>query len=181
MRLPSLSLVIGGASSGKSAFAERLVHAAGLTKTYLATAQAFDDEMRRKIALHQARRSGQGWRVIEAPIKAAPVLAAMGREEIALVDCATLWLTNVMLAEMDWDKQATGLIGAMTESAAPVIVVTNEVGQGIVPETRLGRRFLTAQGLLNQRLAAEADLVVQIIAGLPQVLKGTLPEGEPRW
>ncbi|WP_375550690.1 bifunctional adenosylcobinamide kinase/adenosylcobinamide-phosphate guanylyltransferase [Rhodophyticola porphyridii] len=180
MRLPSLSLVIGGASSGKSAFAERLVHAAGLAKVYLATAQAFDDEMRSKIALHQARRAGQGWRVIEAPIEAAPALAAMGREDIALVDCATLWLTNIMLAEMDWDQQATGLIGAMTGTAAPVIVVTNEVGQGIVPETRLGRRFLTAQGLLNQRLAAKADLVVQITAGLPQVLKGALPEGVPR-
>ena len=181
MRLPSLSLVIGGTASGKSAFAEGLVHQSGLAKVYLATAEALDAEMQIKIDSHREARAGQGWRTVEAPRDPAPPLAQLEAEEVALFDCATLWLTNVMLDGRDWEDEADQLIEVMTLTVAPVVVVTNEVGQSIVPDTKLGRQFQRAQGVLNQRLAAEADLVVLVTAGLPTVLKNTLPQGGTPW
>ncbi len=172
MRLHSLSLVIGGAASGKSAYAEHLVAEGGAAKVYIATAEAHDAEMAAKIAAHKAARAGQGWRTVEAPHDPAAVIAKLAPSEVALLDCATLWLTNVLLDGRKWDLEAETLIEVMTEAEAPVVVVSNEVGQGIVPETALGRDFCNAQGVLNQRLAAAAGLVVQVTAGLPVVLKG---------
>ncbi|QBX99625.1 bifunctional adenosylcobinamide kinase/adenosylcobinamide-phosphate guanylyltransferase [Rhodophyticola sp. CCM32] len=181
MPLPSLSLVIGGASSGKSAFAERLVRHSDLAKVYLATAQAFDADMQARIEAHRKARAGQGWRTVEAPLEVAPALATLETEEIALVDCATLWLSNVMLAGLDWADQADQLIEVMLQTEAPVVVVSNEVGQGIVPDTRLGRDFRDAQGRMNQHMAAKAGLVVQVTVGLPHVLKGALPGLDTPW
>jgi len=169
--LPRLTLVIGGASSGKSAEAERLVVASGLLRTYVATAQVFDDEMRAKIAAHRDMR-GAGWTTIEEPLDLAPTLAAATAGEVILIDCATLWLTNHILADNDVDAAADTLLAALRKCAAPVVIVSNEVGAGIVPENALARRFRTGQGRLNQRLAAQADRVVTVIAGLPLVLKG---------
>lgn len=143
---------------------------------YIATAQAYDDEMRTKIAAHRARR-GAGWTTMEAPLDLAAPLASATPDQIVLLDCATLWLTNQMLAERDLVLERTRLIDALSTCAAPVIVVSNEVGSGIVPDNALSRQFQGAQGQLNQALAAHADLVVQVIAGLPNVLKGQLPEG----
>lgn len=171
--LPPLAMVIGGARSGKSRFAERLVTGTGRSRVYVATAEAWDDEMRARIALHRAGRDG--WRTVEAPRDVAGVLGGAVPGEAVLVDCATLWLTNVMLGGGDVAAEVDGLMAALAGCAAPVVVVTNEVGLSIVPETALARAFRDAQGALNQRLAAEAGLAVAVWAGLPLVLKGRLP------
>lgn len=172
--LPPLSLVIGGARSGKSALAERLVTATGRPRRYIATAEAWDDEMRARIAQHRADR-GAGWITAEAPLDLCAALAAAAPGEAVLVDCATLWLTNHLLAEHDLEAEATSLLTALAACPAPVVMVSNEVGWSIVPENALARRFRDAQGRLNQRLATQAGLVVAVMAGLPLVLKGTLP------
>jgi len=174
--LPALTLVLGAAASGKSAFAERLLAASGRRLTYIATAQAFDEEMRVKIAAHRARR-GSGWTTVEAPFDLCEPLAEAEPEGAVLIDCATLWLTNHLIAEHDLVTEESRLLHAIRDAAAPVVVVSNEVGAGIVPENALARRFRAAQGRLNQSLAARADLVVTVIAGLPLVLKGELPGG----
>lgn len=174
MPLPPLALVLGGTASGKSGFAEGLCFQDGRPKVYIATAQAFDDEMREKIARHKIQR-GPDWHTIEAVVDVASALLACTEEQVVLLDCATLWLTNVVLAEQDVCAAEDALLAALAACVAPVIVVSNEVGQGIVPESKLGRAFRNHQGRLNQKLAAQAGLVVHVIAGLPQVLKGQLP------
>ncbi len=137
----------------------------------MATAQAFDDEMRAKISDHRAQR-GPDWVTIEAPLDVASALISRGHDEVVLLDCATLWLSNVLLAEQDEKAAASGLLAAFAATPAQIVVVSNEVGHGIVPDNALARQFRNAQGQLNQKLAAEAELVVHVIAGLPQVLKG---------
>lgn len=171
---PRLSLVIGGARSGKSRLAEALVRAAGLPLTYIATAEAWDAEMADRIARHRDDR-GPGWVTLEAPRDLAGALA--GARGAVLVDCATLWLTNVMLAGGDLAGETGALLAALAAHPGPVVVVSNEVGWGIVPDNALARAFRDAQGRLNQQLAAAADLAVGVMAGLPMVLKGRLPEG----
>ena len=171
--LPPLTLVLGGAASGKSAWAERLIQAEVARPVYIATAQAFDAEMQAKIARHKVAR-GPDWITIEAPLDLAGALG--WHDDIpALVDCATLWLSNHLLADTDLDTLISPLLDALAARRAPVVIVSNEVGQGIVPDSALGRTFREAQGRLNIALAAESALVVQVIAGLPNVLKGTLP------
>lgn len=173
--MPALSFVTGGARSGKSRLAERLVQQAGAgLPTYIATAQAFDDEMADRIERHRAER-GPGWRTVEAPLDLAGALQAA--EGAVLVDCATLWLSNHLLAGHDLQRESNALLAALACTAVPVVVVSNEVGWGIVPENPLARRFRDAQGWLNQRLAAQAGLAVAVISGLPVVLKGSLPAG----
>jgi len=173
-----LTLVLGGAASGKSAFAERLVLAhRGATPVYIATAQAFDAEMTDKIAQHRRQR-GANWRTLEHPLDAAAALGSLGADAAVLLDCATLWLSNQMLADADLAAETDRLLAALASCAAPVVVVSNEVGQGIVPDNALARRFRNAQGRLNQRLAAAAGQVVLLVAGLPMVLKGELPGGD---
>ena len=171
---PRLSVVLGGARSGKSRAAEALVRAANLPKTYIATAQAWDDEMRARIDAHKPDR-GDDWYTIESP-RDLPAALASALPGIVLIDCATLWLTNVILAEADLGAETDALLSALRSSANPVVIVTNEVGWSIVPENALARRFRDDQGRLNQRLAAEADLVLAVIAGLPLVLKGQMPQ-----
>ncbi|MEB8387138.1 bifunctional adenosylcobinamide kinase/adenosylcobinamide-phosphate guanylyltransferase [Rhodobacteraceae bacterium KMM 6894] len=172
--LPKLTLVLGGAASGKSAWAEGLVTGTGLDRVYIATAQAFDAEMRVKIDAHRVAR-GPGWRTIEAPLDLTTALADVSAGQAVLLDCATLWLSNHVLAENDLSAKSAALIKALCACPAPVVVVSNEVGHSVVPDNALARLFQGAQGRLNQRLAAEAGLVVQVIAGLPQVLKGAIP------
>lgn len=175
MTLPPLTLVIGGAASGKSAHAEELVRAQPGQRVYIASAQAFDDEMRAKIAAHRATRAGDGWRTVEVPYDVASAVEALHEGEVALFDCATFWLSNLMLAERDWQGEADRLLAALATCRAPVVVVSNETGQGIVPENKLARAFRQAQGELNQRLAAAAGLVIAVMAGLPMVLKSERP------
>ncbi|MEQ9259545.1 MAG: bifunctional adenosylcobinamide kinase/adenosylcobinamide-phosphate guanylyltransferase [Roseovarius sp.] len=176
--LRGTSLVLGGAASGKSAFAESLVSRTGRPLVYLATAEAHDDEMREKVARHQRLR-GQGWRTIEEPLDVGRTLAAISGDSAVLLDCATMWLSNVMLAEMDLEEAEAGLMAGLALCAAPVVIVSNEVGLSVVPENALARRFREAQGRLNQKLAAKAGLVVNVIAGLPQVLKGEIEGALP--
>lgn len=147
-----------------------------LPRRYIATAQAWDDEMRDRIALHRAQRGG-GWITVESPLDVSVALSGALASEIVLVDCATLWLSNHLLAEADLAAQTDLLLRAIAACPAPVIVVSNEVGWSIVPENALARAFRDAQGRLNQHMAAQADLVVAVMAGLPLVLKGTLPAG----
>jgi adenosylcobinamide kinase/adenosylcobinamide-phosphate guanylyltransferase len=172
--LPALTLVIGGARSGKSAFAEALLTATSRPRRYIATAEAWDDEMRDRIARHREDR-GADWITVEAPLDLAAALASATTTEVVLVDCATLWLTNHLLADHDLGHETAALVTALAHCAAPVVIVSNEVGWGIVPDNALARRFRDAQGRLNQRLATEAGLVVTVVAGLPLVLKGQLP------
>ncbi|SEK64686.1 bifunctional adenosylcobinamide kinase/adenosylcobinamide-phosphate guanylyltransferase [Roseovarius nanhaiticus] len=173
--LPPLSLVLGGAASGKSRWAEAQIRKTDARRLYIATAEAYDDEMRAKIASHQKARGADGWTTVEAPLNVTPALADAAPDQIVLLDCATLWLSNHMLADHDLAAEEEGLISALSGCAAPVVVVSNEVGLSVVPDNALARRFQRAQGDLNKRLAAEAGLVVQMIAGLPLVLKGALP------
>jgi adenosyl cobinamide kinase/adenosyl cobinamide phosphate guanylyltransferase len=130
--------------------------------------------MAARIKAHRARR-GAEWRTVEAPRDLAAALAACGRMPV-LVDCLTLWLSNLMLAEADIDAEVERLETALAAAAAPVVLVANEVGSGIVPDHPLGRRFRDLQGTLNQRLAAGADRVVLMVAGLPLAVKGAAKE-----
>jgi len=167
-----LTLVLGGARSGKSRYAESLITARAPPWIYLATAQAGDDEMVQRIAAHRARRNA-GWQTIEAPHDLAGALDAAGARAPLLVDCVTLWLSNRMLAEADVDAEVARLEDALARRIGAAVLVSNEVGYGIVPDNALARRFRDAQGRLNQRLAACADRVVLVVAGLPLVVKGS--------
>jgi adenosylcobinamide kinase / adenosylcobinamide-phosphate guanylyltransferase len=171
MRLPPVTLVLGGARSGKSRYAERLAEAAAPAGTYCATAQVGDAEMAQRIAAHRARR-GAFWRTVEAPLAIAPVIAGEpGLDRPLLIDCLTLWLSNLLLASWPIEEETAVLCNALQLTAGPVVLVANEVGMGLVPETPLGRQFRDAAGRLNQDVAAVADRVVFIAAGLPLVLK----------
>ena len=171
-----LTFVIGGARSGKSRYAEGLIAALPPPWeppwAYIATAEAGDEEMTARIAAHRARR-GVDWKTVEAPRDLAAALAACGTTPV-LVDCLTLWLSNLMISEADIDQEIQKLEKALTVAVAPIVVVANEVGFGIVPSFPLGRRFRDMQGILNQRIAARADRVVLMVAGLPVPIKGTL-------
>ena len=167
-----LTLVLGGARSGKSRHAESLIAASPPPWAYVATAEAGDEEMAARIAAHRARRSAD-WRIFEAPEELAEALLLCHGMPV-LVDCLTLWLSNLMLAQADIETETKRLEDALMAAVAPVVLVSNEVGAGIVPEHPLGRRFRDAQGILNQRIAARADRVVLMVAGLPLAVKGTL-------
>ncbi len=168
--LPPLTLVLGGARSGKSRYAEGLVEAAAAAGTYCATAAAGDAEMAARIAAHRARR-GPFWRTIEAPFDLAPAIAAARPDRPLLIDCLTLWLSNLLCAGRPPEPAVAALAASLREAAGPVVLVANEVGMGLVPETALGRRFRDAAGRLNQQMAALAQRVVFVAAGLPLVLK----------
>ena len=167
--LPHLTLVLGGARSGKSSHAEELVRRAPPPWTYIATAEALDDEMRRRIAMHRSGRGGD-WHTLEAPLALTETLASLDSGAV-LVDCLTLWLSNVLLAEHDIEAECERLLVALAAAPGPLVVVSNEVGLGIVPDTPLGRTFRDAQGRLNQQVAQLADRVVLLTAGIPLKLK----------
>lgn len=169
----NVTLILGGAASGKSAYAEQLCLSSGKSRVYWATAQIFDSEMRDKVSRHLEQR-GSGWTTVEEPETAARVLGVLEPGQICLMDCATMWLTNHLLADHDLQAAQDGLLAAVDQCRADLVIVSNETGLGIVPENALARRFREAQGRLNIALAARADTVVQVTAGLPLVLKGTL-------
>lgn len=170
-KLPKLTLVLGGARSGKSTYAEHLVMASPPPWIYCATGQAFDAEMTTRIAAHQARRNAN-WRTVDVPLELPEVLLGCPTGQTVLIDCLTLWTSNLMLAERDISVATADLMAALQSTAGPVVAVSNEVGLGIVPENALARRFRDEAGRMNQKIAALADRVVFIVAGLPLALKG---------
>ncbi len=174
---PAMSLlVLGGARSGKSRYAQSAAERSGLAPVFVATAQAWDEEMSARIRLHVAARDAR-WRKLDAPYALGEALVeAAGPETIVLVDCLTLWLSNLMLRGDEPEGATAELAAFVAQLAGPAIFVSNEVGAGIVPDTVLGRRFRDAQGRLNQALASVCTTVVHVTAGLPIQLK---PRPEP--
>ena len=170
MDIPHLTLVLGGARSGKSRHAEALIEALPPPWTYVATAQAWDDEMAQRIAEHRARRSG-GWITLDAALDLPEAVRGLPAGQPVLVDCLTLWLTNLMLAERDTAAAGAALIEACARASGPVVLVSNEVGLGIVPDNALARRFRDEAGRLHQAIAARAGRVVFMVAGLPMQMK----------
>lgn len=168
------TLVLGGARSGKSAFAQQAAQAAaakdGRALVMIATADAGDDEMAARIAQHKDSR-GPAWRTVEAPLALPEAIACLQADEAAVVDCLTLWMTNVMMRKLACNTVVDALAASVARCPAPLWLVSNEVGWGIVPDNALARRFRDACGRLHQRLAAQADHVILIAAGLPLSLK----------
>ncbi len=165
-------LVLGGARSGKSLFAERLIEESGLQACYIATAQAHDAEMAERISQHRRRR-GHAWRTVEEPLHLAEALDNTASPGSAvLVDCLTLWLANVMACGRSPEQDIDGLLHALGTATGLVVLVSNEVGMGIVPENALARTFRDEAGVMHQRIAAIAGRVILVAAGLPFVLKG---------
>jgi adenosylcobinamide kinase/adenosylcobinamide-phosphate guanylyltransferase len=167
----SLTLVLGGARSGKSRYAEQLVMASPAPWIYVATAEPFDDEMRARIAEHRGRR-GQDWQTVDAPTDLAGAIEDAAKDRIVLVDCLTLWINNLMFRKINIDTAIENLEAALAARQAPTVLVSNEVGFGIVPDNAEARRFRDLQGRLNQRIAAMAGQVVLMVAGLPMLVKG---------
>ncbi|WP_428829470.1 bifunctional adenosylcobinamide kinase/adenosylcobinamide-phosphate guanylyltransferase [Aureimonas altamirensis] len=164
--------VLGGARSGKSAFAERLADASELERVYIATGQAFDAEMAARIEAHRRSR-GAGWRTVEAPCDLAQAIGAEARHDrVLLVDCLTLWLSNVLLADRDIAAATEDLCRMLAAADGTIILVSNEVGLSIVPENALARAFRDHSGRMNQTIAALADEAWFVAAGLPLKLKG---------
>lgn len=165
-------LVIGGARSGKSRFAQQRAEATGLRRIFLATAQAFDMEMRERIDRHRADR-GNDWETVECPLDLAEAIAEhAAADAVLLVDCLTLWTSNLILSDSDCFGATTILLDALEQAPGPVILVTNEVGLGIVPDNALARRFRDEAGIVNQRIAAAVPEVQLLTAGIPLRLKG---------
>ena len=168
--MSKIILVTGGTRSGKSVLAERLISELGHDPIYIATAQARDEEMSERIAAHQARR-GPEWTTLNAPLDLVGALVQSDNGGPRLVDCLTVWLSNLMLDDKDWQAATAELVATLADQNAPVVFVTNEVGGGIVPENKLARRFRDAAGLLNQRIAEASDEVYLAVSGLSLQLK----------
>lgn len=168
-----LTFVLGGARSGKSRHAQILAEAGAGALVYLATAQAFDREMEDRIARHRDER-GPRWRTVEVPFDLPEAIAAAdaGPDDRILVDCLTLWLSNLMLDDRDVEQRTRELLATLERCRSHAILVANEVGLGIVPDNALARAFRDAAGRLNQAIAAAADEVILMTAGLPLMLKG---------
>ena len=168
----STLLVLGGARSGKSRFAQARAEAEEGALVYIATGQAFDTEMAERIERHRADR-GPRWRTVEAPLALAGAIAAEARPgQVVLVDCLTLWASHLMLGEQDIEAETKRLAEAIRAARGPLIVVSNEVGLGIVPENALARRFRDVAGRINQAVAEIVAEAVFVAAGLPLRLKG---------
>lgn len=166
------TLILGGARSGKSARALQLAEAGDKQRIFVATAEALDEEMAERIARHQAERHAD-WETVEAPLELADAINRHDRRDtMLLIDCLTLWLSNLVHHGSDVEVEIIDLMIAIEEAAADIILVSNEIGLGLVPETKLGRDFRDAQGRLNQQIAASCDVVEFIAAGLPIRLKG---------
>jgi adenosylcobinamide kinase/adenosylcobinamide-phosphate guanylyltransferase len=168
---PRTALILGGARSGKSRFAEDIVARTGLPATYLATAEIRDAEMQARVASHRDRRGGD-WTTVEEPLDLTGRLATLvdpGR--VILVDCLTLWLSNLMEAGRDVAAEGDAFAAQLAEARGPIVLVSNEVGSGIVPMNALARRFADEQGRLNQKIAAAVQTVFLVAAGLPVRLK----------
>ena len=172
---PKVMLITGGARAGKSRYAERLMRARSARHAVIATAVAGDADMAERIARHKAERDPT-WEVIEQPISVRSALRGAARpDRIVLVDCLTLWVSNLMAEKRDIDAEVQGLAGTLRIAAGPVIFVSNEVGLGIVPDNELARTFRDNLGRTNQTIAAAADCVLLMVAGIPLPIKGEVP------
>ncbi|MGB7244253.1 MAG: bifunctional adenosylcobinamide kinase/adenosylcobinamide-phosphate guanylyltransferase [Sulfitobacter sp.] len=172
--LPKLTFVLGGAASGKSVWAENLLLSSDLRHNYLATSRILDDETKARVDLHKSRRE-TGWTTFECDLDLGPTLTKLNCKDAVLVDCATMWLSNHLLDGNDLQMAQSQLLQSLDTCRAAVVIVSNEVGYGIVPDNALARQFREAQGRLNIALAAQADIALLVTAGLPTFLKGTLP------
>lgn len=171
-----IRLILGGARSGKSRQAEQLAQASGRDVTYIATAQAYDEEMRARISRHRDERPAH-WLTVEEPLQlAATILQHQAPDRCLLIDCLTLWVTNQLLAEADMQAEREALCAALSNARGEIILVSNETGMGVVPMGELSRRFSDEAGWLNQSAAALADQVVLMVAGIPVPVKGPAPE-----
>jgi len=170
MNTRGCTLILGGARSGKSRFAQALAEALPGPLTYIATARALDSEMEDRIIRHQADR-GPRWSTVEAPDDLPQAVGSLPDGAVALIDCLTLWLSNRMLAGADMEREIAALVDAIGRSRSTLVVVSNEVGSGIVPETPIGRAFRDHAGRANQAVASAADRVALVVAGLPLWLK----------
>jgi adenosylcobinamide kinase / adenosylcobinamide-phosphate guanylyltransferase len=166
----TIILITGGARSGKSVRAEARATSFAGKPVYIATAEALDAEMRERIAGHRARR-GNEWIEHETPLELVPALKATDGGGARLVDCLTLWLSNLMHADRDWSRETAELAQTLRAQKSPVVLVTNEVGLGIVPDNALARQYRDAAGTMNQMIAAAADEVEFVVAGLPVRVK----------
>jgi adenosylcobinamide kinase/adenosylcobinamide-phosphate guanylyltransferase len=174
-KFPKVMLITGGARAGKSRYAERLMTARPAHHAVIATATAGDAEMAERIARHKAERD-KTWETIEQPISVRAAIRNAARpDRILLVDCLTLWISNLMGEQRDIEVEMQGLVGTLKIAAGPVIIVSNEVGLGIVPDNPLARAFRDNLGRANQLVAAAAEVVVFMAAGIPMILKGSLP------
>ena len=166
-------LVTGGARSGKSSFAEKRTKQLGSSLVYVATSEIIDSEMKDRVAEHQARR-GSEWQTLNAPMNLAEALIEADGKGPCLVDCLTFWLNNLMFHNEDIVAATKGLITALKQRSDPVVLVTNEVGSGIVPENALARRFRDEAGRMNQTISQIADEVYVSISGIPLQIKPNL-------
>lgn len=172
-------LVLGGARSGKSAFAETCVTSLAQTlnyqKVYLATAEAFNDEMRERIALHISQRGDQ-WQTIQEPVSLTQALSDLPKDSVVLIDCLTIWLNNLIHYEKSADTEIAHLCDFLQSPPCPIILVSNEIGLGLVPMDRLSRQFRDLSGRMNQHVAKTVDKVTFVAAGLPLIMKDNTPE-----
>ena len=172
--MKKITLIIGGCKSGKSRHALHLAEKDDSRKIFIATCVPFDEELKERIARHKTERDGS-WKTVDAPIELTEAICAYDDEyAVLLVDCLTLWINNLMLTSEDpyhIDENVTKLVAALSAARCPVILVANEVGAGIVPENRLARLFRDAAGVTNQRIAALADEVIYMVAGIPMTIK----------
>lgn len=167
----NVTFVLGGARSGKSKFAEDLVLKTGLKPIYLATGRALDDEMSERIAIHQERR-GVEWETVEEPLALVDALQSNACSgQVILVDCLSLWVTNLMMAKADVAKESAALVALLGEIKVPVVLVSNEVGMGIIPDNAMARRYMDWAGDVNQRVAHAALEVYFVVSGMPLKMK----------
>ena len=165
------TLVLGGARSGKSGYAEQIVLNSGKSPVYVATGRALDDEMLERIEKHRDRR-GDKWETVEEPLALVDALRQSAhKDRIILIDCLTLWITNLMMADADVVRECASLADYISDTKVPLVFVSNETGMGLVPETKMGRKFRDLQGRVNQEIAACCDQVFFVAAGLPLQLK----------
>ena len=168
-----ITLLLGGARSGKSVFGEKLALNKDSKPIYIFTAQSFDKEMDERIRIHKDRRKKQSWQDVEATINLPAAISELGKKEkVILVDCLSLWLTNLILNERNIDRDITEFLNALEKSPGDVILVSSEVGLGIVPDNEISREFRDHLGSLHQKVAAISETVIMMVAGIPMIVKG---------
>ena len=173
--MQKITLILGGARSGKSAFGERLALSKNEKPIYIFTAQSFDEEMDERIRIHRGRRGKEAWQDVEANINLASAVSKWSKKEnVILVDCLSLWLTNLMTNERNVDEDIHKFLSQLEKSSGEVILISSEVGLGIVPDNKMARNFRDHLGFLHQQVAAISKTVIMMVAGIPMFVKGQI-------